>query len=103
MPELEWFNKNSENLFNTRQILEDEYSKLQFDLYVLLKVVGYNKFFFPRTYFDDFITIESKDEFTSELPKEFSGFPLSNYKVSINNSSAEKLVVNLVATEPVMT
>lgn len=35
--EQKWFDKNSELLFYTRKILEDDYSKMQFDLYILYK------------------------------------------------------------------
>lgn len=69
--EQRWFDINSELLFTTRQVLDDEYSKMQFDLYILLKVVGQERFYFPRNYFDEFISILSEDEFTFDLPKNY--------------------------------
>lgn len=98
-PGHQWFNSKSDLLFNTRQILEDEYSKLQFDLYVLLKIVGHNKFFFPRNYFYDFISIISEEEFTFDLPKDCSGFPLKKYAVKIADSSKCYSQVNVITYE----
>ena len=101
-PELKWFNESSEALFNTRQILEDEYSKLQFDMYILLKVIGHKKFFFPRTYFEDFLLVENQKEFTSDLPKDFSGLSIKIFKVKVNDSKAEISDINLVTTEQLL-
>ena len=94
--ELDWFDKKSELLFNSRQILEDEYSKMQFDLYILLKVVGHNRFYFPRSYFDEFISIHNEGEFTYNLPKDYAGFPLNKYELKLNTSGKDKPVVSIV-------
>ncbi|RZK22690.1 MAG: hypothetical protein EOO43_09345, partial [Flavobacterium sp.] len=53
--EKKWFVESSRSIFVTRELLADEYSKLQFDLYILLKVVGHNKFYFPRNHFEDLL------------------------------------------------
>lgn len=95
-PGQDWFNERSELLFGTRQILEDEYSKLQFDLYVLLRIVGDKRFFPPRSHFDDFLLIQKEEEFTLDLPKDYGGFPLKTYSIKINNSSQDNLEANIV-------
>ena len=94
--EYEWFNKNSELLYSTRRILEDEYSKLQFDLYILLKVVGHKRFFFPRRHFDEFISILKEEEPTFDLSKDYAGFPLKQYTIKINDSSTNDLTIKIV-------
>jgi FkbM family methyltransferase len=95
-PGQEWFNSKSELLFNTRLILEDEYSRLQFDLYILLKVLGPNRYFFPRSYFEEFISILSQEEFNYDLPKDNSGFPLKKYIIRINDKSKANPELNII-------
>jgi hypothetical protein len=94
--EKKWFITNSGNIFNTRELLEDEYSKLQFDLYILLKVVGHSKFYFPRTYFDDLLVIKSEKKFEVDLPTSYAGFPLKEFNLSISENGLENRTFNVV-------
>ncbi len=102
-PWYKWFIQNSELLFATREILEDEYSKLQFDLYIILKIIGHNKLFFPRYHFDDFITIFNVEEFDSDLPKDYGGFPLKKYTIKIDDSSQINQEIIVVTYEAFIT
>lgn len=93
---IEWLHNNSEKMFEARQILEDDYSKLQYDLYLVLKVVGHNKFFFPRTYFDDFLIVQNVSNTEIDLPKEYSGFKLKEFDIKINNINACQKKINII-------
>ena len=85
--ERKWFNNNVELLFQTREILEDELSKLKFDLYIVLKVVGHNKFFYPKSNFTDLLLINSESNFDNILSSLYGGFLLKNYNIIINEGS----------------
>jgi FkbM family methyltransferase len=82
---LQWLNENSEALWSSRQILEDELSRHLFDCYILLNVSGYQKYYYPRIDFDDFISIQSENIFLSDLPKDYLGIPLKIYIIRLNN------------------
>lgn len=94
--ERKWFNNFVELLFSTRELLEDEISKLKFDLYIVLKVVGHNKFFYPRTDFTDIITVNSFKNFENNLSDKYGEYSLREFNVSINENSVQNKKVNLI-------
>jgi len=79
-----WFDENSKLLWNSREILCDQLSKLLFDCHLLLSVAGYNKYYYPRIDYDDFITVESEKDFISDLPKSYIGLPLKIYDIKLD-------------------
>jgi len=82
---LQWLNENSELLWCSRQILEDELSRHLFDCHLLLRISGYQKYYYPRIDFDDFISIQSESEFISDLPKYYLSVPLKIYTIRLNS------------------
>jgi FkbM family methyltransferase len=91
-----WFDSNAEKLFSTRELLEDDLSKLKYDLYIVLKVVGHNKYFYPRTNFSEFLTINSEVNISNEanLSDIYGDFTLKNYNLKLFTNS--DVSINLV-------
>jgi FkbM family methyltransferase len=94
--ERKWFNSNYELLFTTREMLQDEISKLKFDLYIVLKVVGHNKIFYPRTNFSDFLHVNEETIFDSNLSANYGGFSLKQFNLSVQNSAGNYNKINVV-------
>jgi FkbM family methyltransferase len=94
--ERKWFNLNFELLFTTREILEDELSKFKFDLYLILKVVGHNKIFYPRTNFSDFLLINEESIFDSNLSANYGGFSLKKFNLTLQNKEGSHNKINVV-------
>jgi FkbM family methyltransferase len=82
----QWLNQNSELLWNSRQIMEDELSKHLFDCYLLLAVSGYRRYYYPTIDFVDFISIQSEEDFISYLPKNYLGMPLKTYNIRLDDT-----------------
>ncbi len=94
----EWLNNNSELLWGSRCLLEDELSKLLFDESLILRLTGHGRFYFPRTEFEDLIEIkDEKPFFDSTLPADYMGTPLKIFDLNFlirNRSLSLKIVVN---------
>lgn len=84
-----WFNERFEQLWNSRQILNDELSKLLFDNHLVLSMVGHRKYYFPRVYFGNLIEIKNEEEFISDLPNNYMGLPLKIFNIKFNNINTE--------------
>ena len=80
----QWFNKNSKLLWNSRQILCDQLSKLLFDCNILVTVAGYAKYYYPRIDYDDFILVQGEKDFVGDLPKSYGGLPLKIFDIKVN-------------------
>lgn len=81
----EWMNKNSALLWESREILEDELSKLLFDSMLVLKCSDYRQFYFPRIDFEDFVSVISESPFCSkDLPADYLELPLRVFKLEVN-------------------
>jgi len=93
----EWFSKNSKSLFETRTILEDELSVLKFDMYIILKVVGHEKYYFPRAYFEDFVTVKNERDFIADLPNNYSGFILKEFEIKLNHTKLSENNYKLIS------
>lgn len=79
---LEWINRKAELLWESRSLFNDELSKIIFDATLVLRATGFQKFFFPQTYFDDLIEIVDEKPFTdSDLPGDFLGIPLKIFDI----------------------
>lgn len=81
----QWLNVNSELLWNSRQLLADELSKYLFDCHLLLILTGYQRYYFPRTEFEDFLAVLGERDFLSDLPKDYLGLPLKIFRVRLNS------------------
>lgn len=81
---LEWLNSNAEPLWESRSLLNDELSRLLFDLALVLRLTGYRQFYFPRLYFDDLIDVVDEKPFqNSDLPRDFLGIPLKLFEIRL--------------------
>lgn len=91
-----WFNSNANLLWETRELLEDDLSKLLFDNMLLLRSCSYNQFYYPRINFEDFVIVENEEPFLSnELPLDYIGLPLRVFNLELhhqNNISPIKVV-----------
>jgi FkbM family methyltransferase len=82
----EWVNNNSILLWEARELLDDELSKLLFDSMLVLRCSSYNQFYFPRIYFEDFVSVVNEKSFlSSELPLDYLGLPLRVFDVELRH------------------
>jgi FkbM family methyltransferase len=92
-----WFNEKSERLWNSRQLLEDDLSRHLYDCHLLLTIVGYQRYYYPRIDYDDFIILRGEEPFAGDLPKDYCGHPLNIYRMALNGDpSAEE--IRIIAT-----
>ena len=61
--------EHADLLWNTREMLSDELSRLLFDSSLVLRLTNYRRFYFPRIDFDDLVDI------VADQPFEEMGFP----------------------------
>ena len=82
----EWTNHNSGLLWEARNLLQDDLSKLLFDNMLVLRCSSYGQFYFPRIDFEDFAAILSEEPFISkELPLDYLGLPLRVFKLNLRH------------------
>ncbi len=82
----EWVNKNAPLLWETRELLEDELSKLLFDSMLILRCSSHSQFYFPRIDFEDFVKLVKEDSFLSkELPLDYLGLPLRVFNLELQH------------------
>ena len=96
-----WFNNNATALFETREALEDDLSKIIFDNHLLLKAVYHSKFYFSRINYDDFFNIKSEKLFESkELPNTYGGIQMKEFTISLAGTNLKiigsKLNIDLI-------
>lgn len=73
----EWLARNASRLWQTREVLEDDLSRRQYDDAIALKIVGYRRAFFPAEAFDAYLDLVGSQPFShSELPDRYMGMPL---------------------------
>lgn len=101
----EWVNKNATLLWEARELLEDELSKLLFDSMLILRCSGYSQFYFPRIDFEDFVTVVNDEAFFSKnLPLDYVGLPLRVFNLELHHQHqvspltviSTKLQINLL-------
>jgi FkbM family methyltransferase len=82
---LDWIHANADNLWQTRGMLADEMSKLLFDSMLLMRTAGHRSFYFPRTEFEDLVTVLGDEAFTQEgMPHDYLGLPLRTYDLRLD-------------------
>ncbi|MCP1374078.1 FkbM family methyltransferase [Dyella lutea] len=78
-----WLAENSFELWLTRQALADELSRRMFDDALILKIVGYRRFYFPREEFSPIFEIVDDRPFSAEgLLSTYIGTPLRDFHVN---------------------
>ncbi len=83
----EWVNKNVVSLWESRNLLADDLSKLLFDSVLVLRCSSYGQYYFPRIDFENFVTIESEVPFQSDdLPTDYLGLPLRVFKLKLEHA-----------------
>ena len=89
--EYQWLNENSELLYGARQILKDELSKHLFDCNLLITIMGYERFYYPRIDFDDLVSVQREEDFISDLPHNYLGMPLKIYIIRVSSCTLKIL------------
>lgn len=85
---LNWLETNAPKLWEARLMLKDEISLFLFDETLILRAVGFQKFYYPRVDYYDFIEVLSEESFCNEdLPDEYIGLPLKLFKIRLKNNS----------------
>ena len=83
-----WFQSNSGHLWEARQLLEDDLSKLLFDTAMVVRCTSHRKFYFPRIDYDDLIEVSNRAPFAhADLPTEYLGLPLYVFDARVANRS----------------
>lgn len=99
----EWLNENSGSLWEARAMLEDDLSKLSFDMMLILKATSYNQYYYPRIDFEDFVSVLSEDSFQSDdLPQVYAGLPLRLFSLRVNERPYAR-PLSIVTTEAQIT
>jgi FkbM family methyltransferase len=94
----EWLNNNAAQLWEARELLEDEVSKLLFDAMLTLRCSSYGQFYYPRIDFDDFVTVVSEKPFDSkELPLDYLGLPLRLFELKLQHPPSPLTIVSTKA------
>ncbi|MBX3692104.1 hypothetical protein [Dokdonella sp.] len=92
---VEWLVENSSKLWQTRQLLQDDLSRRQFDDAITLKIVGYRRAYFPPEAFDEYLELCASRPFVhEELPNKYMNVPLRELEVSRAGACA-----NIIATD----
>lgn len=98
-------NNNAELLWEARELLSDELSKLLFDNLLILRCSSFSQFYFPRIDFEDIVSVLSEERFISkEIPQDYLGLPLQKFQLELLHPSqisplmviSTKLQVNLL-------
>ena len=96
----DWLERNAGFLWPTRALLEDDLSKLLFDMHLVLRVTGYERFYFPRIDFEDMLTVERELPFeTAGFPVDYLGLPLRVYDASLLSSPPRQLKIISTAVQ----
>lgn len=93
----EWLNTHALLIWEARELLEDELSKLLFDSMLTLRCSNHHKFYFPRINFEDFASIiEEKPFLSTELPLDYLGLPLKVFNLNLHNQTTS---LNVISTK----
>lgn len=95
---MDWFHAHGNALWDTRQLLADDLSRLLFDMALVVRLAHHRKFYFPRIDFDDLIEIDSEERFDAEsLPHDYLGVPLNLYSARLTgHGQAFKVVTRAI-------
>jgi FkbM family methyltransferase len=89
---VQWIRNHVDDLWKTRLLLEDEFSRLMFDNYLVLSSCTYSNYFTKKIYADDLLVINSNNKFLHNLPKDYCGSPLREFSVNVLNGGDEEQV-----------
>lgn len=93
----DWLHEHAEALWDTRQMLADDASKMLLDAYLVLRSVGPHRFRFPRIDFEPWLTVHAKEPFASPgLPADYTGRPLCVFELSVDGVQGR---IRVIATE----
>ena len=93
---VDWLAAHAEPLWEARDHLADDASRLLFDAHLVLRGAGPARFWFPRLDFADWLTVQGSSPFVAEgLPADYLGQPLEVFDVTI---AADGTRLKLVAT-----
>jgi FkbM family methyltransferase len=82
----EWMYENASLLWNTREILADDLSRLLFDSSLIARMTDHRHFYFPRIDFDDLLDFTKSGPFTAVgFPHEYIGMPLDVFDVRLHD------------------
>lgn len=96
----EWVNNNATLLWEARELLEDDLSKLLFDSMLILRCSSYSQFYFPRINFEDFVTIVNEEPFFSkDLPLDYAGLPLRIFNLELLHHQNPVLPLIVISTK----
>jgi FkbM family methyltransferase len=91
---VDWLETNSGLLWASRALLEDDLSKLLFDMHLVLRATGYERFYFPRIDFEDMLMVDREVPFqTDGFPLDYLGLPLRVYDASLRSSPPQQLKI----------
>jgi len=92
----EWLAARGEPLWDVRERLADDTSRLVFDLHLVLRGAGPARFCFPRQEFADWLAVHGREPFAVEgLPADYLGRPLEVFDLTVADTGTR---VRLVAT-----
>jgi len=98
--QVDWLEGNAGLLWSSRALLEDDLSKLLFDMCLVLRSVGYEHFYFPRIDFEDILTVERELPFeTAGFPVDYLGLPLRVYEATVRLSQPQPLKIISTAAQ----
>lgn len=82
----QWLEENYLNLWRTRALLVDAYSRRLFDDALVLKIVGYRRAFFSPEAFDTYLEVinEAQPFINPDFPNSYMGLPLYIFDVHKN-------------------
>lgn len=81
---IQWLHEHADELWGTRNLLADDLSKLLFDSTLILRITGFQRFYFPRIDFDDLIEIVAERRFAEDgFPHDYLGVPLGVFDVRL--------------------
>jgi FkbM family methyltransferase len=95
-----WLQANASLLWQTREMLADDLSKLLFDSSLVVRITGHRHFYFPRIDFDDLLDFSESEPFLAEgYPHDYIGMPLGVFDVYLRdraNSPAMKIITRRI-------
>lgn len=94
---MEWLLEHAQALWETRQMLADDVSRMLFDAHLVLRAVGPFRFRIPRIDFEPWLTVHAKEPFASPgLPADYIGRPLCEFELSVDGVHGR---IRVIATE----
>lgn len=81
-----WLQENASPLWDTREILADDLSRLLFDQSLVVRMTDHRRFYFPRIDFDDLLDFAEERPFMAEgFPHHYIGMPLGIFDVRLRD------------------